>query len=202
MYPHLISTSATLGQLLRSWACFAVVASDAWSLQHLNSPCFSKRREHTHVFQQKNWKSHHPIVPILSYPKKNPFLESLEKRELPSENLKVNNCDFCRLESAVTLLVRQPPKISKSANDLQKKGVPLWHRARLCHFLKNFNSGFTRCYWSLEDWMIGRSSRSQPMSMTELLDSWKLIIATAAGSSHRVGSLGVSVAPKVSSEGW
>ena len=50
--------------------------------------------------------------------------------------------------------------------------------------------------------MIGRSSRSQPMSMTELLDSWKLIIATAAGSSHRVGSLGVSVAPKVSSEGW
>lgn len=143
--------------------------------------CFSKCREHTHVF---NKKIESPIIPSSQsyHIQKNRF-SSLEKRELPSENLKVNNCDFCRLESAVMLLVRQPPKIPKSAKDLPKKGVPLWHRARICHFFKNFNSGSTRCYWSLEDWMIGRSSRSQPMSMTELFrSSWKLI-ATAASKS-------------------
>lgn len=100
--------------------------------------CFSKRREHTHVF---NKKIESPIIPSSRPNQKNRF-SSLEKRELPSENLKVNNCDFCRLESAATLLVRQPPKISKSANDLQKKGVPLWHRARICPFFEEFQFGF------------------------------------------------------------
>ena len=59
VYPHLISTSlraatTELGVLCCGGQWRMIFAAPKFA-------CFSKRREHTHVFQQKNWRS--PIIP-------------------------------------------------------------------------------------------------------------------------------------------
>ena len=190
------SLAPRLGQLLRCWACFAVVASDAWSLQHLNSPVF-QNAVNTPMSSTKKLKVPSSHRPVLSYPKK-PFLISWEtwtsKRKSEGEQLW-----FRRLESAVTLLVRQNPKKCQRPT---KKWCTSLAQGKDLSFFEEFQFGFYSLLLvpgGLDDFEdLPDPSQCPWPNFLDLLRSRSQLLLP----SHRVGSLGVSVAPKVSSEGW
>lgn len=155
VYPHLISTSRlTLGQLLRSWACFAVVASDAWSLQHLNSPVF-QNAVNTPMSSTKKLKVPSSHRPVLSYPKK-PFLISWEtwtsKRKSEGEQLWFLSLGICCNAFSETTT-----KNTQKCQGSPKKRCTSLAQGKDLSFFEEFQFGFYSLLLvsgGLDDWKI------------------------------------------------